>query len=70
MGCANSGAGDTNNSLSRSVIGGGGDLEVEYFCDFYGRGDSLRFLLHKAGAKHNYIGHTQEEWGAIKSEGK
>lgn len=49
------------------IVGGQDNMTVEYFDAFYGRADSLRFMLHRAGAKFNYVGHSQEEWGALKS---
>ena len=45
---------------------GGEEITLEYFADFYGRGDQIRFLLSRAGVNYNYSGLSQAEWGAAK----
>ena len=42
-------------------------MTLEYFDFCYGRADSIRFCLHKAGVKYDYIGHSNEAWGQMKA---
>ena len=74
MGCANSSSTETKNMGANRAAATPGkpgtvsvsDVTLEYFADFYGRADSIRFMLHKAGVSYNYSGLAQAEWEAKK----
>ena len=52
---------------TNGVIGGPGNVTLEYFDFVNGRADSIRFLLFKAGVKHKFVGHSPEKWTELKS---
>ena len=43
------------------------NMTLEYFDFCYGRADSIRFCLEKAGVKYQYIGHSNEKWAQMKA---
>ena len=68
MGCADSTYTMPMGMSKRGSIGGPGmKMTLEYFDFCYGRADSIRFCLEKAGVKYQYIGHSNEEWGQMKA---
>ena len=69
MGCANSSSTQTKAMGANNSTPGGEEITLEYFADFYGRADQIRFLLTKAGVNYNYSGLSQAEWGAVKGPG-
>merc|ERR1712151_505813 len=69
MGCADSTHTMPMMSMQKkgSIGGPGMNMTLEYFDFCYGRADSIRFCLEKAGVKYQYIGHSNEKWGQMKA---